>query len=517
MSGWTPNQTPKRHIIQFAKFFLALGLLTGVVFVAGPSVGANQPPEKSPEIDDRSPLPPAGGMNQIDIAKLQIPNPDRAIFAGRKDTKGNLIPGTGIVDFEEIASEKKNSDEYMAWHEVVQYAKSLSTTDLEEFARRDLTRDDLIGLGPQPRVYRLSLIRFEGTIAKVRRLTATKSLQDAGTMEVYEAQLVPFDEPPTESVSVVFTELPEALAALAKKPMEQWMDVNADAVGAGYFFKAKQDPFQTDKVPVLIGKSVTMLKEPKELPSSANAANDENAKNRKNPIVLDKNLLVFKSIKDDARVTKGDENWQEAVAWNRVLLHARRFTPEELESNARTDIKFADLFDPVRRDYKLQLVRFEGRLLMVRKMEPSQKLRAAGLEAAYEGWLVPQDEPRGNPVCIVFTDLPEGIEFGRVNKWVSFAGYSFKLMRYESGERDKDDPSRNVTKRAPLLIGRAIISQRDPDAPSSVSWTAFVQVAVAVILGLLGTAIGLAWWFRRGDNRAKQEIIAHRSKNPFGE
>lgn len=522
MSGWTPNQTSKHSIDIIAKSCLAGGLLSGMLVVAGPLVMANPPTEKGAEkssekvsgIDDRSPLPPAIGPGQFDIDKLQIPNPKRAIFVGLMDGKGNTVPGTGIIDFEEIASEKKNADEYWAWHEVVQQAKSFPTTVLEEYARRDLTRDDLIGLGPHPRVYRLSLIRFEGKIARVRRLAATKSLQESGTTEVYEAQLVAYDEPPTDSVSIVFTELPEALAEVAKKPAEQWLDVNVDAIGAGYFFKVKQDPHRTDKVPVLIGKSVTVLKEQ---PSSANSPNNENAKNKNNLTALDKNLQVFKSIKDDARIPKGDENWQEAVAWNRVLLHARRYSPEELESNARRDLKFADLFESVRNDYKLQLVRFEGRLLMLRKMEPSQKLRAAGLNAAYEGWLVPQDEPRGNPICIVFTDLPEGIEFGRVNRWVSFAGYSFKLMRYESGERDKDDPNKNVTKRAPLLLGRAITYQPDPDTPSTITWTAFVQVVLAGVIGLIGIAACLAWWFRRGDSRAKQEIVNHRSKNPFGE
>jgi hypothetical protein len=154
-------------------------------------------------------------------------------------------------------------------------------------------------------------------------------------------------------------------------------------------------------------------------------------------------------------------------------------------------------------------------LLMVRKMELSQKLKAAGVETAYEGWLAPKDEPRGNPVCIVFTDpLPEGVEVGRANKWVSFAGYSFKLMRYESGERDKDE--RNVTKKAPLLLGRAITLQLDPDRPSSVSWSAFVQTAFIAFFGLVGIAGGLTWWYCRGDKAAKQEIIAQRSKNPFG-
>jgi hypothetical protein len=504
MSCWSPFRTLKLSSTLFAKFFLALGLLASAQLLGGLSVGANPPDEKGPALDDRPPLP---GVTDPTLAeRLPIPNPDRAIFAGRWDAKKNPIPNTGIVDFEEIASEKKNSDEYMAWHEIVQHAKQFSTNQLEEYARKDLTRDDLIGLGPPPRIYRLSLIRFEGKLIKVRRLTATKSLRDAGTMEVYEAQLVAFDDPPNEYVSFVFTELPLALKSLAEKPVEEWMDVNADAVVAGYFFKVKQDPLQTEKLPVLIGKSLTMLPVVKEQPSKL--------KDEKNPIAIDKNLKVFRSIKDDARIVHGSENWEEAVAWNRVLLHARRFTPEELESNARTDLRFADLFEDIRKDFKLQPVKFEGRLLMVRKMESSQKLKSAGVEAAYEGWLAPKDEPRGNPVCIVFTDpLPDGVETGRVNKWVSFAGYSFKLMRYESGERDKDD--HNVTKKAPLLLGRAIIPQLDPDRPSSISWSAFVQVALIVIFGLIGIAGVLTWWFRRGDRRAKEEIVAQRAKNPF--
>ena len=55
----------------------------------------------------------------------------------------------------------------------------------------------------------------------------------------------------------------------------------------------------------------------------------------------------------------------------------------------------------------------------------------------------------------------EGVT-GRVNKWVTFAGYSFKLMWYKSGERDKDDPNKNVAKKTPLLLGRAAIERRDP-------------------------------------------------------
>ena len=525
MSGLALSQTRKTEDNRIAKLLAALGLLAAFALLFQQPVNAIQPqekdktgqrepavtPEKAPDIDSNPPLPPAGDAKQQLAARIPVPNPDRAIFAGRRDSKGPIL-GTGIVDYEEIASEKKNSDEYQAWHEIVLHARQFMEAELQEFARRDLTWDDLVGTGPQPRVYRLNLVRFEGKLTRVRRLPGTKSLQEEGTPEIYEGQLIPVDGPPNEIVSIVFTELPSALAGLKQRPMNQWLDVNDDAVAAGYFFKVKQDPPQLDKVPVLIGKSVTLVKDAKEVPGSVNSTV---AAEKNNPLALDTNLQVFKGIKEETRIARGDVNWQEAVSWNRVLLHARRFSPEELEKNARTDIKFADLFDEVRKDYKLQLVRFEGRLLMVRKMEPSQKLRAAGLDAAYEGWLVPQDEPRGNPVCIVFTDLPEGMEMGRVNKWVSFAGYSFKLMNYESGEIRPDDPTRHVIKRAPLLLGRTIVPQLDPDRPSTLSWSTFVWAAVGAISLMLGIAGGLTWWFRRGDIRAKEEITAHRSRNPF--
>ena len=87
-------------------------------------------------------------------------------------------------------------------------------------------------------------------------------------------------------------------------------------------------------VPVLIGKSVRVLDEPPAGPDL------------KNPVALDKKLRVFRSIRNDAPSATGAENWEEVVAWNRVLLHARRFSPEQLEENARTDLSF---FEPLQR------------------------------------------------------------------------------------------------------------------------------------------------------------------------
>ena len=45
--------------------------------------------------------------------------------------------------------------------------------------------------------YRLELLGFDGKLTKARRFPASKSLRESGTLEMYEAALVPLDEPPT--------------------------------------------------------------------------------------------------------------------------------------------------------------------------------------------------------------------------------------------------------------------------------------------------------------------------------
>lgn len=491
---------PQHQTIFELKLALCLGFF--VISASMNLAAALAQPPTGLQIDDRSPLPPGEPNRSLLAEKLRIPNADAAIFRGRKDEKGNPIPNTGIVDFRPVASEKENSDEYQAWTAVIQWAKQFAHSELEARAAKHLTRDDLLA---SPRFnYRLELVRFDGKLTKIRRLPASRALVELGTAEIFEALLIPVDEPPTDVVSIVFTEVPVALSAIQMHPAEAWMEINAPAVVSGYFFKVKQDP-QDEPIPILIGKSVTVLNQMQDLPSIST-----------NPAKLDKRLRIYQFIKDDAYIGKGADAWAEASAWNRLLLHARRYLPEELEQNARTDLTFADLFLEGRQDYKLDLVRVEGRLIMLRRREPTRKLRDAGLDAYFEGWLVPRDEPRGNPVCIVFTDPPEGVEpTGRVNKWVLFAGYSFKLLRYESSEQDPNNPKQNVIKRAPLLLGRAIRVLPDPDAATPVSWDGFVKTALVSLLMLIGTALGLTWLFRRGDKQTLSEIDSHRARNPF--
>ncbi|MFO0825217.1 MAG: hypothetical protein U0792_19210 [Gemmataceae bacterium] len=507
MSFWPTAQAPIRRNSRVAKLLLAIGMYVSVVF-AGLALADDGP-------DTKRPLPKTDEKRAEQAAKFAIPDrTTAAIFVGRPNKQGDR--DGGIQNFRPVATEKENSDEYLAWNSVVSHAKQFSTADLEQFAARDLTRDDLINVpNPTKHGFLLELVRFDGKLTRVRWVKATKSLTDFGTSKVYEAQFVPVDEPPNAIMSIVFTELPAELAAVDQKAEAEWLSVSQDITAAGYFFKIAKDapgPEFPD-LPILIGHSITIRKAG--TPSLLADGKPED------PIVLDKNLRVFRHIKDDAFIATADRNWEEASAWNRVLLHARRFTPEQLEA-AAAERKFADLFTDGRRDYKLDLVKFEGRLIMLNKMKATEKLQAAGLEWVYEGWIVPKTEPSGNPICVVFTDPIGSLEeqgiTGRVNKWVTFAGYSFKLMRYKSGERDKDKPSENVVKRTPLILGRAAIERRDPDGPSPVSWSGnFVPAVTTGIVLLIAFGLGVNWWFRRGDKKALKEIDNHRGKNPFGD
>ncbi len=493
---------------RIAKFFLAIGLVAASVFAGVTNLTAWADDNDPLGVDDRPPLPPSEPKRAALAAKYRIPNLQTAIFRGRRDPKNGNIDG-GVQNFKPIATEKENSDEYQAWHLVISHAKQFTATELEQNGGRDLTRDDMLN-APARINYQFDLLRFDGKLTRVRWARATKSLEEAGTAKVYEGMFVPVDEAPNAAVSIVFTELPAEFAAVEQKPEGEWMDVNSEVTVAGYFFKVKQDGPGLEAIPLLIGRSVTIRKPA--LPTAVPGATPED------PIALDKNLRVFRMIRDNSYIAKAEDNWEEVSAWNRILLHARRFMPQQLE-DAASDKKFADLFTDNRRDYKLDLVKFEGRLIMLNKMKPSEKLQAAGIETVYEGWIVPKDEPRGNPICVVFTDPIESLEgvTGRVNKWVTFAGYSFKLMWYKSGERDKDDPNKNVAKKTPLLLGRAAIERRDPDQPTVVTWSGFVPLVTGSIVGLIGIALALSWWFRRGDKRSRQEIDTHRGKNPFGE
>lgn len=501
---------------------IALAVLCALA--CGVLATADEPPAREPtdpnakKLDAKAPLP-ADRPGRHAHDKFAVKDPDRIMF-------------TKIEDFKPVASQEQNRDEYDAWCEIVSHARQFSAADLEAHAARDLTVLEL--RKPIRTNFRTELIRFDGRVVCARRLDAPKHFKDNpefGVKELYEVRIIPTDESPLDPVSVVFTELPAELAAVTARPMRtnekgeslgvgEWLALDDRdgkytgpkvwASAAGFYFKTMSVPGDEANsvvaVPVLIGKSVTPLAGPPAPPGA-------------DPTALDAGLRVFKHIKDKTPLFHDLADQWELAAYTRVLIHANRFAPEQLEEHAVKDVKFADLFLDTRTSYRLKVIKFEGRLIALKKKEANPEMKAAGVEQVYEGWLVPATEPRGNPVRIDFVAPLDGVEpGGRVNKWVSFAGYSFKLIKYESQEEDPDQKGKNLFKFAPLLIGKGAIGrpELDPDRPTTTAaWSAFVLWALVGGALLIASAGALTWYYRGGDRKSKAAMDGVRGKNPF--
>jgi hypothetical protein len=231
---------------------------------------------------------------------------------------------------------------------------------------------------------------------------------------------------------------------------------------------------------------------------------------------IDKDRLIFAGIKDDERVLSESENNDEFLSFNEVFATAHQFSASELEAHARRDVSYRDLMSKTRDEFKLDLVYLEGRLVRVLRREPTPTLAAAGISAFYEGWLVPKDE--AEPVCIVFSELPPEITPAKElvpPPRVQFAGYVFKVMRYEA-QPDFTDPDRGKMRRAPLLIGKSVTVVPTPVRSPGADWHGtFVPALLIGLGGLSAIGFGLAWWYRRGDRAVRAVLAGRAQQNPF--
>jgi hypothetical protein len=191
---------------------------------------------------------------------------------------------------------------------------------------------------------------------------------------------------------------------------------------------------------------------------------------------------------------------EEASAQDYVLLEAQKTPLAAFAKSSRKDITFAHLWEETDK-YRGQVVHIAGRLKRLRKFDASEFAAQRGLKVIYEGWIF-GDEYFSNPYCVLFTELPAGVQIGeKVEYRVAFDGYFFKLYRYKAGDSWRD---------APLLIGRSLIPREEVSAPSveetgavsGLLLPAFLTVVVAT--ALLG--IGLTLWFRRGDRRVQARL-----------
>jgi hypothetical protein len=202
----------------------------------------------------------------------------------------------------------------------------------------------------------------------------------------------------------------------------------------------------------------------------------------------------------------------EADAFARTLVLAQWTDTAVLDKAGRRDLTYVQLFRETPK-YRGQVVRLEGRMKRIRRDdEPPEKAREAGVSHLYEGWMF-NDDFGVNPVCCLFTDLPDGLRVSeKMEERVEFAGYLFKRYRYKA----VDTPKAGQWREAPLLIGRVVaVFPRATDTSNEWSWL-LLSAFLAVIGGTVVFVVLLTLWLRRDDARVRRRLAALAPPPPFG-
>lgn len=210
----------------------------------------------------------------------------------------------------------------------------------------------------------------------------------------------------------------------------------------------------------------------------------------------------------------------EELAYEDLLLHAAKFTHEELEAHARRDIPFGSLIGGERASFRLELVRFEGRLRRLLRVDVQESMKLQGIEAVYEAWVFPTQQ--SDPLCFFFTQLPPGLTPMKdvmkeeLNRPVAITGYYFKLAKYEQMAFDRSQPGKHKEWMAPALIGRSItLLPEDSLQDAGVTWRmTFLPIIIGGVTAMALTLVYLSWRYRRGD-RAILGQRDGRNQNPF--
>ncbi len=175
---------------------------------------------------------------------------------------------------------------------------------------------------------------------------------------------------------------------------------------------------------------------------------------------------------------------EEMPAYWRMVKWAYSKPGDELRKLARTDLQFTHLFqDPDK--YRGALVNVKLHVRLMRQNEAAEN--SAQVTRVYEAW-GPSEESQTFPYCVVFVDVPPGIEIkGSCFLDARFVGFFHKKMWYMD--------AMGVERTAPLLIGRmlydeAAAKQNQPDEGLNVRWI------IGIVVSLVGLVLLVQWWAR---------------------
>lgn len=209
-------------------------------------------------------------------------------------------------------------------------------------------------------------------------------------------------------------------------------------------------------------------------------------------------LVNLESVKDNLPIQSGEEG----LAFCEALAKAHQTSQQAFANSATRNLTFGNLFNEPQL-HRGKVVHFEGRLKRLTRYEPPGETKLDGVNDLYEGWLFDPENYGANPACVIFTDLPAGLEPGdKLDVRVSFDGYFFKKYRYKGAD---------VLRDSPLLIGHTIILKQAPvksDSEEGGFFSGFMAVTfLAVLGGVFFLAFLLTLWYRRSDRVVQTRLI----------
>jgi hypothetical protein len=215
---------------------------------------------------------------------------------------------------------------------------------------------------------------------------------------------------------------------------------------------------------------------------------------------------IPQGVEDRVPIRSSNVNYWEAQGYWQLVVRGQKFSAEAFAEKARKDVHFVHLWEePV--NYRAAIVHVQGILRRVRRFDVPEFARKQGVQNRYEGWLT-EDRDGRNLWCVIFTELPPGLELGdKLAQEVSFDGYFFKLYGYPRQLAD----GKTEWHAAPLLIGHAPVLR--PPAQADSTWS-MTEALLPAFLGFVGGVIVLTavlgWWFRRNDQRVRLRLEAAR-------
>jgi hypothetical protein len=216
---------------------------------------------------------------------------------------------------------------------------------------------------------------------------------------------------------------------------------------------------------------------------------------------------MMQGIKDDKPLpTRWNQDLDEQRSYSIFLYQASRISAEAFRRGARRELTYTNVFNHPSK-HRGQIVHVEGTLKQLTRFDPPATAKAAGVTDVYEGWIFDQHYGQ-EPWCVVFTELPSSVIVGeRLSVPVQFDGYLFKRYSYKARGTRKGEE----LPRAPLLIGRTLTVTAPPAVVETADrdwFGSLTPIFLGLVTGSLALALGLAWWFRRGDQRVRQRIAA---------